>query len=385
MSAVRTEVVRSRRSALIALGLGSCCFVTVESLPVGLLPQISASLNSSLSATGLLVTFYAALVFAVSAPLTHLTRNLPRRVLLSAVLGIFVCGTLGSAAAHTYGEMLAARVVTALAQAVFWSVAPVTAAGLVAPEARSRAVASVFAGSSVGIVLGVPGGTLLGQQAGWRVPFLVLAGLGLVAATAMLLLLPDTRPSDSHAATGSSPDRARYRAILITTALTVGAFYTSYTFISAFLTRVTGLPHHAVPIILLAGGIGSTLGLATSGLLYSRRPTVALAAPLAAMAAALLGLYAFGTAAAPAVAFQAIDSIALGSFIVAAQTTVLICAPGSTDIATAWFSALFNAGIASGPIIGAIALGIGGLRSTALAGSLLACAALASAVGLGAA
>ncbi len=385
MSAVRADAVASRGGALIALGAGAGLFVTVESLPVGLLPQISSSLNSSLSATGLLVTLYAGLVFAASAPLTHLTRNLPRRVLLTAVLGVFVCGTLGSAAAHTYGEMLATRIVTAAAQAVFWSVAPVTAAGLVAPEARSRAVASVFAGSSAGIVLGVPGGTLLGQQAGWRVPFVVLAGLGLVAATAIRFLLPNARPSDSHAARGASPDRVRYRAILITTALTVGAFYTSYTFISAFLTRVAGLPHHAVPLILLASGIGSTFGLATSGLLYARRPAVAIAAPLAAMAASLLGLYAFGTAAGPAVAFTAIDSIALGTFIVAAQTSVLVCAPGRTDIATAWFSALFNAGIASGPIIGAIALGVGGLRSTALAGSLLAGAALASAVGLGAA
>jgi MFS transporter, DHA1 family, inner membrane transport protein len=265
---------------------------------------------------------------------------------------------------------------------VFWSVAPVTAAGLVSPAARGRAVASVFAGSSVGIVLGVPGGTLLGQQAGWRVPFVVLAGIGLVAAVATLTLLPNTRPSDSHAATGVSPNRARYRRILITTALTVGAFYTSYTYISAFLTRVTGLPHHAVPIILLAGGVGSTIGLASSGLFYARRPVVATTAPVAALAIALSGLFALGTYAAPAIAFQTLDSIALGTFIVAAQTTVLICAPGNTDIATAWFSGLFNLGIASGPIIGAIALGVAGLRSTALAGALLACAALIAAAGL---
>ncbi len=382
MGVAEVEVTARRHGALIALGAGAGCFVTVESLPVGLLPQISASLGSSLSATGLLVTLYAGLVFAASVPLTHLTRNMPRRLLLTAVLGVLACGTLGSAAAHSYGELVVARMFTAAAQAVFWSVAPVTAAGLVSPAARGRAVASVFAGSSVGIVLGVPGGTLLGQQAGWRVPFVVLAGIGLVAAVATLTLLPNTRPSDSHAATGVSPNRARYRRILITTALTVGAFYTSYTYISAFLTRVTGLPHHAVPIILLAGGVGSTIGLASSGLFYARRPVVATTAPVAALAIALSGLFVLGTYAAPAIAFQTLDSIALGTFIVAAQTTVLICAPGNTDIATAWFSGLFNLGIASGPIIGAIALGVAGLRSTALAGALLACAALIAAAGL---
>ena len=126
--------------ALIALGAGAACFVTGESLPVGLLPQLSASLHASLSATGLLVTLYAAVVFIVSAPLTHLTRDLPRRVLLSGVLAIFVIGTLASAGASGYGWLLGARIVTAVAQAVFWSVAPVTAAGL--PARRHAGVRS---------------------------------------------------------------------------------------------------------------------------------------------------------------------------------------------------------------------------------------------------
>ena len=131
---------------------------------------------------------------------------------------------------------------------------------------------------------------------------------------------------------------------------------------------------------MIASGAASTVGLIASGFLYSRRPAVAIAAPVALTTVALLGLYALGSAPAPALAFQALDSLALGGFIVAAQTGVLVCAPGSTDIATAWFSAFFNAGIAAGPLIGALALGIAGLRSTALAGALLAGVAFASAM-----
>ncbi len=368
--------------AITALGAAAACFITGESLPVGLLPQLSASLHTSLSATGLLVTLYAAVVFVVSAPLTHLTRDVPRRVLLSGVLAMFVIGTLASAAAPGYGWLLGARIVTAAAQAVFWSVAPVTAAGLLTPQARGRAVAGVFGGSAVGIVLGVPAATWLGQQAGWRVSFVALAGFGLLAAAAIAALLATSRPSDSHAATGTAPDRRRYRAVLVTTVLMVSAFYTSFTYISAFLTRVSGLGQHVVPIVLIASGAASTVGLATSGLLYARRPAVAIAAPLTLISVALLGLYSLGTTAAPAFAFQALDSLALGGFIVAAQTAVLVCAPGSSDIATAWFSALFNAGIAAGPLIGGLALGIWGLRSTALAGAVLGGVALTAAVSL---
>lgn len=53
---------RRRLAAAGALGAAAFCYVTGESLPVGLLPVMSASLRSSLSATGLLVTIYALVV-----------------------------------------------------------------------------------------------------------------------------------------------------------------------------------------------------------------------------------------------------------------------------------------------------------------------------------
>lgn len=367
-------------AALAALAAAAACFITCENLPVGLLPQISASLHSSLRATALLVTGYAIVVVLVSAPLTHLTRKVPRRTLLTGLLVTLALGSLASAAASAYGQMLAARVVTALAQALFWAVGPVTAATILRPEARGRAVGSVFAGSAIGIVLGVPACTWLGQRAGWSVPFDVLGGVGLLAAAASWAVLPATRPVDGHAAAGSAPDARRFRVIVLTTALVVSAFYASFTYISPFLTRVSGVAHGDVALVLLAGGLASTAGLMLGTALYGRRPVVAVIAPVVLVAIALTGLWVFGRAAVPAAAFQALDGLGLGGLTVAAQTGVLVYAPGSADIATAWFSASFNIGIAAGPLIGALALAVAGLRSTALAGALLASVAVAAAL-----
>jgi predicted MFS family arabinose efflux permease len=75
--------------------------------------------------------------------------------------------------------------------------------------------------------------------------------------------------------------------------------------------------------------------------------------------------------------FFAIDSLAFGGLVIAMQTGVLVVAPGSTDIASAWYSASFNVGIASGPVIGGLVLSALGLRSTPLIGALLVGAALA--------
>jgi len=102
------------------------------------------------------VTIYAVVVVAVSAPLTHLSGRFPRRQVMSGLLAIFVLGTLAASAAPSYGWLIAARVVIALAQALFWSIVAVVAVGLFPPRFRGRAVAGTFAGSSIALILGFP-------------------------------------------------------------------------------------------------------------------------------------------------------------------------------------------------------------------------------------
>jgi predicted MFS family arabinose efflux permease len=364
-------------AALAAVGAAAFCFITGENLVVGLLPQMSSSLHSSLSATGLLVTFYAVVVVLASAPLTHLTRRVPRRWLLAGMLATFVLGNLAVALAPTYGWVLAARIVLALSQALYWSIAAVTAAGLFSPQARGRAVAGVFAGSGLGSVLGVPLGTWLGQQAGWRVAFVALAVAGFVCMGAVALLLPTSKPSDSNAAAGSAPDARRYRVIVAATILAIAGFFTAFTYISPFLTKISGFARHDVAPVLLLTGVASTIGVAAVGLAYRRRPRAATIAPVAVLAASIFGLYMFATDGLVAIGFIALDSLALAGLAIAMQTGVLVVAPRGTDIASAWFSASFNVGIASGPVIGAITLSTLGLRSTPLVGAVLVSAAVA--------
>ena len=129
---------------------------------------MTADLDVSPSAVGLLVTYYGLVVVVASLPLTHVSRRVPRRLLLSGLLAVFVLATWMSAAASRHRVLLAARVVTALSQALFWSIVVPTAAGLFPPRVRGRVIAVVFAGSSLAAVLGLPVGTWLGQQAGWR-------------------------------------------------------------------------------------------------------------------------------------------------------------------------------------------------------------------------
>ena len=368
---------RRRLAAAGALAAAAFCYVIGDNLPVTLLPVMSASLRSSLAATGLLVTIYALVVVVASAPLTHLTRRVPRRFLLSGLLAVFVAGTLATAVAPGYGWLLAARVVTAMSQAVFWSVVFVAAAGLFPAGERNRAVALVAAGIPVAILLGVPAGTWIGQQAGWRVAFAAAAGVGLAAAAAVAGLVPARETSQSHAAAGTDPDARGYGLLVAATLLAAAGTYTAYTYVSAFLTQVSGLPAGDVPLVLLLSGVASLAGLGCAGLLLSRHPRAALVVPAGILAAAMLGLYVIGTAGPAAAVLQAAESLGVAAFGVSMQARVFVVAPRGTDIASAVFSSAYNVGIAAGPVIGGLVLAGLGLRATALAGGLLASAAMA--------
>jgi MFS transporter, DHA1 family, inner membrane transport protein len=373
---------RRRLAAAVALGAAAFCYVTGESLPVGLLPVMSQSLRSSLAATGLLVTIYAVVVVAASAPLTYLTRRVSRRFLLTCLLGIFVAGTLAAAAAPGYGWLVAARVVTALSQAVFWSIVAVAAAGLFPAGERGRAVAGVLSGGPLAFLLGVPAATWIGQHAGWRMSFVAVAGVGLAAAVALALLIPARRPSENHAAKGTDPDPLGYGLLIAATLLAIAGTFTAYTYVSAFLTRVSGLPAADVPAVLLLCGLASLAGLGCSGLLLSRHPRAALAVPAGILAASMLGLYVLGTAGPAAAVLQAAESFGVGGFGVSVQARVLVVAPRGIDIASAVFSSAYNVGIAAGPVIGGLVLSGPGLRATPLAGGLLAGIALAVVLGV---
>ncbi|GMA23197.1 hypothetical protein GCM10025864_09560 [Luteimicrobium album] len=185
---------------LLAMALSTFLFVTVESLPSGLLTLMAPDLDRSTSQIGLLVTGYALVVLVASVPLAHWTRRVARRWVLSACAGLAALSTLWAALAPSYEQLLAARLITAAAQALFWvAVIPATV-GLFRPLVRGKAMARLSIGNSLAPVLGVPAGTWLGEQTSWRWTFAAVAGLSLVVTLVVLVLFPTIpRPPGARA------------------------------------------------------------------------------------------------------------------------------------------------------------------------------------------
>jgi DHA1 family inner membrane transport protein len=363
-------------AALLALAVAAFTYVTAETLPIGLLLLMTADLDVAPSAVGLLVTYYGLVVVVASLPLTHVTRRVPRRQLLASLLAVFVLATWVSAAASSYWVLLAARVVTALSQALFWSIVVPTAAGLFPPRVRGRVIAVVFAGSSLAAVLGLPLGTWLGQQAGWRTAFLGLSAFGLAAMVTIATCLPTAMPGGGHAARGTTPDARRYLTLMAMTILATTGTFAAFTYVAPFLTEVSQFPAAATGPLLLVRGVAGIVGVAVGGALVDRSPWVAMLIPVTAQATALLGLYALGATPVAAAGLVALSGLSFAALTTALASRVLQVAPGSADLAAAGASTAVNVGITAGALIGSILLPGLGVRSTALVGGLLSLAAL---------
>ena len=363
-------------AALLALAVAAFTYVTAETLPIGLLLLMTADLDVAPSAVGLLVTYYGLVVVVASLPLTHVTRRVPRRQLLASLLAVSVLATWVSAAASSYWVLLAARVVTALSQALFWSIVVPTAAGLFPPRVRGRVIAVVFAGSSLAAVLGLPVGTWLGQQAGWRTAFLALSAFGLAAMVTIATCLPTAMPGGGHAARGTTPDARRYLTLMAMTILATTGTFAAFTYVAPFLTEVSQLPAAATGPLLLVRGVAGIVGVAVGGALVDRSPWVAMLIPVTAQATALLGLYALGATPVAAAGLVALSGLSFAALTTALASRVLQVAPGSADLAAAGASTAVNVGITAGALIGSILLPGLGVRSTALVGGLLSLAAL---------
>ncbi|WP_371786476.1 MFS transporter [Streptosporangium subroseum] len=368
-------------AVVAALMLAAFTFNTAENLPIGLLGLISESLQVSVSAVGLLVTGYGVTVAVASLPLTHATRAVPRRYVLIGLLAALVVSSLVAALAASYWLLLVARLLTALAQALFWAVMGPVAVGLFAPEVRGRVVGALSVAGSLALVLGVPVGTWLGQQSDWQVPVAVLAGLGLISLVTIAGLLPTSRPEEEPAAYGTSPDSRWFGTVLAAGTLSATGAFAGYTYIVKFLGDVSGFPPNMVNLLFVTFGVACLAGVSITGAFLGRFPRAALTTAVATQAVGMLGLYAAGTHPAVAVVFLMLMGGALGPVFMTTQNEMLRCAPGRTDIALAANSGAYNAGIAAGAALGGLVLPLADVRGTFLAGGLMTVAACAVLVG----
>lgn len=348
---------------LAALFIAAFAFGTTEFVIAGVLPQVAAGLGVSVPGAGYLVSGYA-IGIAVGGPfLTILTARVPRKTLLVWLLVAFTLGQAACALAPDFFTMLALRVAIAFAHGVYFAVAMVVAVGLVRPEQRGMAVALILAGLTVSGIVGVPVGTAIGNAFGWRATFWAMFGLGVVAAVAMAVLLPNGTGAGAAPAGLRKEVRVLGRqqvwTCLIIMLMLMLCQFVPYTYIAPLLVEVTGLDASLVPWVLLLNGLGATVGVFIGGRLASRRLMPSLIAMLALQAVVLVVVYAVSPYPVPMVAALTLwggINFAIGTPI---QTRILSWTADAPNLASSLIPAGFNVGIAIAASVGAMMLSAG--------------------------
>ncbi|MBB5149583.1 MFS transporter [Ureibacillus thermosphaericus] len=364
--------------ALLALAISAFAIGTTEFISVGLLPLIAEDLEISVTTAGLTVSLYALGVTFGAPILTSLTTSMSRKLLLLLIMFIFIIGNSIASFATNISVLLIARVLSAFSHGVFMSIGSTIAANLVSEERRASAISIMFSGLTVATITGVPIGTFIGQQFGWRIAFFIIVVIGVIALIANSLLIPSSLPKGTRTTFHDQfklLTNGRLLLLFIITALGYGGTFVVFTYLSPILQIITGFQEGTVALILLGYGIAIAIGNMIGGKLSNRNPIKALFYMFIVQAVILFSL--LFTAPYKSLGLITIFLMGLLAFmnVPGLQVYVVILAerfvPTGVDVASAINIASFNAGIAIGAYLGGIITDTIGLIHTSWMGALM--------------
>ncbi|AKG37261.1 MFS transporter [Paenibacillus durus] len=247
---------------IFVLALATFVAGTVELVIAGILGMIAEDLHVSVGTVGQLVSIFS-LVFAFGAPiLITLTSRIERRKLLLIAMLTFLGGNILSIFSLNYTTLLVARMILAASCSIVVVVSVTMAAKTVAVELRGRAIGLIFMGLSASLVLGVPLGTMIGENFGWRMTFVLVSVLSIVSMLGIIKFLPKIPPQPAvpllkQIATLKSKKIASIQLISV---LELTGHFTVYTYFTPSLQKTMGLSTNMISIVLLIFGAAGITG-----------------------------------------------------------------------------------------------------------------------------
>lgn len=230
--------------------MSSVTFVGIlsELMPSGVLPQMMADLNISEVQTGNLVGYYAIASAIFAIPLISITMQFNRKYLLLTLLGGFAISNIIAGLLNDYTLIIILRIIGGICAGVMWPMIAAYGMRLVNENQHGKAIAVIMAGNTLGISIGMPIMTHIGNEYGWRTEFIGLGVAIIVIALISAFALPST-PGEKLTKSSSPFALLKIPAVLLVVLLTllgVIAHYGVYVYITSLVDEIQ-----------LAGGIES--------------------------------------------------------------------------------------------------------------------------------
>ena len=258
-----TEQTKRAFPWLIMILMSSVTFVGIlsELMPSGVLPLMMADLNISEVQTGNLVGYYAIASAIFAIPLISVTMHFNRKYLLLLLLAGFAISNIIAGLVHNYTIIIILRIIGGICAGVMWPMIAAYGMRLVGEQHHGKAIAVIMAGTTLGISVGMPIMTTIGNDYGWRTEFI---GLGIVIigiALVSLFALPSI-PGEKLTKSSSPFALLKIPAVLIVLLLTllgVIAHYGVYVYITSLVDEIQLAG--GVERALLFFGIGSLISV----------------------------------------------------------------------------------------------------------------------------
>lgn len=315
---------------MLVFMLGTIQFINILDFmmvtPLG--PDYAADLGIPMSNLGWVAGSYGIAAATAGIAGTFFLDRFERRTAIGVALAGLAIGTALGGFAIGLKSLLLSRVLAGLFGGPATALAFSILTDLVPVERRGRALSAMMGAFSIAAVLGVPFGLWLSRHSSWKMPFFVVAGLGLTLGVACVLQLPRIRhPSGS----GNSPAplasvaqilrRREVKLSLCTIAASMTASFLVIPNMASFFQLNRDVPRADLEYIYAVGGACSFVSLRIVGWLVDRygSPIVALGGTVM-LSLTLISGFILSTYALPAVMAISLFMVAQSARNVAATT-----------------------------------------------------------------
>ena len=347
----------SPRQWLPLIGITICVFIfnMSEFMPIGLLTDIATDFSVSESTAGMIISIYAWAVAILSLPIMLLLRKMEYRRMLLMCVGLFAFFQVLSGISSSYWMLVVSRLGVAVAHSVFWSIASPLAVKVVAPELQKLAISMVAAGTSIAMIAGLPLGRMIGLAMGWRMSFITIAVVSVMALVLLIAVFPKVENPGTFTL-GRLPGLFRIKVLIgiyVVVAVFVTGYFTGYSYIEPFIMQVAGLSESMTTVALTVFGLAGIVGSMVFTKYYDRSRFGFIILALGGLCTCLFMLKISATAMIAVMVVCALWGFFATMFNVSFQNEAIRASPSdATAIAMSMFSGIYNVGIAMGSLIG---------------------------------
>ncbi|MEK3947599.1 MFS transporter [Paenibacillus sp. FSL H7-0703] len=337
-----------------AIALGVFGITNTEFGIVGILPKVTTNFQISASQAGMLVSMFA-LIIAISGPfMTLLFSGINRKKILAGVLVVFTISNLFSAFAPSYNALMMFRLLPAFLHPVYFSVAFAAAASSVSKEQSAIAVAKVFNGLTIGMVLGVPVTSFIGDQFSLEAAFLFSSVINAIALLGILFFIPSL-PVEGKLTFGKQLNVLAKPQLWLNVAAAcfiLASLYSVYSYFAEYLEVVTGMSGKIVSIMLILFGASGIIGNMQTAKYLSRNMVKTIIFYPLVLGSIYFLIYYIGSYYIPMIIIIIIWGAVFTGGLIVSQTWLTSEASEAPEFANSLFVSFANLGVTIGTTLG---------------------------------